>query len=136
MADSGIYNIFKANLINKEVDLEADTIKVALYDNTHDFTATQTAYSTTNELAAAGEYTQGGFTLTAMAVTSGATTKWDAGDAVWAGATFTAYGALIYDSSVADNPICTIDFGGAKTVASGTFTIEWNADGIITLATA
>ena len=110
--------------------------KRQLYDATHDFTASQTAYSTTNELAAAGEYTQGGYTLTDCTVASGATTSWDAEDAAWAGATFTAYGALIYDSTVADNPIATIDFGGAKTVAAGTFTIEWNASGIITLATA
>ena len=136
MGSSGIYNIFKANLMNKEVDLEADTIKVALYDDSHDFTATQTAYNSTNELAAAGGYTQGGKTLTAKTVTSGTTTKWDAEDCAWASATFTAYACMIYDDDVADNPICSIDFGGAKTVAAGTFTIQWHTDGIITLATA
>jgi len=136
MASSGIYNIFKANLMNKVVDLEVDTIKVALMGSTHDFTAADTAYITDNELAAAGEYTQGGYTLTAMTVAGTTTVAWDAEDAAWAGATFTAYGALVYDSTTADNPICTIDFGGAKTVAAGTFTIEWDAAGIITLATA
>jgi len=137
MGSSGIYNIFLANLMNKEVDLEADTIKVALYDDSHDFTATATTYSTTNELAAAGNYTQGGKTLTAMAVTVGATTKWDAEDCAWAAATFTAYAAVIWDDTTGDdNPICSIDFGGAKTVAAGTFTLQWDAAGIITLASA
>ena len=56
---SGIYNRFKANLMNKVVDLESDTIKVALYDNSHAFTATDTEYTTTNELAnGVGGYTR------------------------------------------------------------------------------
>jgi len=33
-----------------------------------------------------------------------------------------------------DDLICSIDFGGAQTVTAGTFTIQWHADGIITLA--
>ena len=131
---SGIYNRFKANLMNKEVDLEADTIKVALYDNSHSFTATDTDYTTSNELATAGGYTQGGAALAGKAVTEAATTKWDATDLAWTSASFTAYHAVIYDSSVSNDLICSIDFGGAQTVSSGTFTIQWHADGIITLA--
>jgi hypothetical protein len=132
---SGIYSRFKANLMNKEVDLEADTIKVALYNNSHTFTATDTAYTTTNELATAGNYTQGGAALAGKAVTEGATTKWDATDLSWSSATFTAYYAVIYDDTLVGNDlICCIDFGGAKTVTSGTFTLQWSVDGIITLA--
>ena len=131
---SGIYNRFKANLMNKEVDLEADTIKVALYNNSHSFTATDTDYTTTNELATAGGYTQGGAALAGKAVTEAATTKWDATDLAWTSATFTAYHAVIYDSSVSNDLICSIDFGGAQTVTNGTFTIQWDTDGIITLA--
>jgi hypothetical protein len=74
--------------------------------------------------------------LAGKAVTEGATTKWDATDAAWTEATFTAYHAVLWDDTAADSLICSIDFGGAKTVASGTFTIQWHADGIITLATA
>jgi len=132
---SGIYNRMKANLMNKVVDLEADTINVALYDNTHVFTATDTAYTSTNELATAGGYTQTGAALTTKAVTEAATTKWDADDTAWTSATFSAYHAVIYDSTLAGNDlIANIDFGGVQTVSSGTFTIQWNASGIITLA--
>jgi len=131
---SGIYSRFKANLMNKVVDLEADTIKVALYDNSHSFTATDTDYTTTNELATTGGYTQGGATLAGKAVTEASTTKWDATDLDWTSATFTAYHAVIYDSTAGNDLICSIDFGGAKTVASGTFTIQWDSAGIITLA--
>jgi len=132
---SGIYNRFKANLMNKIVDLEADTIKVSLYDNSHAFAAGDTVYTTTNELATAGGYTQGGAALAGKAVTEAATTKWDATDLAWTSATFTAYHAVIWDDTVGtDDLICSIDFGGAKTVTAGTFTLQWDAAGIITLA--
>ena len=49
-------------------------------------------------------------------------------------ATFTAYHAVIYDTSVSNDLIASIDFGGAKAVVAGTFTIQWDAAGIITLA--
>ncbi len=120
--------------MNKIVDLEGDTIKITLYDNSHSFTATDTDYTTDNELATTGGYTQSGNTLGSKAVTEAATTKWDAADTAWTSATFTAYHAVIYDSTASNDLIASIDFGGAKTVAAGTFTIQFDAAGIITLA--
>ena len=99
---SGIYNRFKANLFNKVVDLEGDTIIVALYDNSHAFTATDTNYTTTNELATTGGYTRGDKELAGGAVTEAATTKWDGTDTAWTAATFTAYHAVIYDETAGD----------------------------------
>ena len=131
---SGIYNRFKANLMNKEVDLEADTINIALYDNSHAFTATDTDYTTDNELATTGGYTQGGVALADLDVVEAATTKWDATDPEWAAATFTTRHAVIYDTSVTNDLICSIDFGADQTVAAGTFKIQFDAAGIITLA--
>lgn len=130
---SGIYSRFKANLMNKVVDLEGDTIKVTLYDTNHSFTASDTDYTTDNELATTGGYTQGGMTLTTKAVTEAATTKWDADDVAWTSATFSAFHAVIYDSTASNDLIASIDFGGEKAVAAGTFTIQWDANGIITL---
>jgi hypothetical protein len=134
---SGIYNVFKGKLMTKALNLGTggDTIKVALYDGSHAFTATDTVYTATNELAdAVGGYTRDSKTLTGQSVTTGATTKWDADDVAWTSATFTAYHAVVYDSTDTKSLICSIDFGGAKTVAAGTFTISWDAAGIITLA--
>ncbi len=132
---SGIYSRFLENLMKKQVDLVNDTINVALYDDVHGFTASDTDYTTDNELATAGGYTQGGQALDAKAVaTAGVTTAWDAANEAWAAATFTAYHAVLYDVSVSNDLIASIDFGGAKTVAAGTFTIQWSASGIITLA--
>ena len=133
---SGIYNCFKGDLMEKQVDIgnAGDTIKVALYDNSHAFSAADTVYTATNELAATGGYTTGGATLAGQAVTTAATTKWDGTDTAWSAATFTAYHAVVYDVTNTNSLICSIDFGAAKTVSSGIFTIQWNADGIITLA--
>lgn len=134
---SGIYNRFKANLMNKEVDLEADTIKVALLSADHSFSATHNTWSqvSANEIAGTGNYTTGGATLGNKTVTQAATTKWDADNTAWANATFTAAHAVLYDDTHAtDDLIMSLDFGGAQTIAGATFTINWHSDGIITLA--
>jgi len=135
---SGIYNRLKANLMNKVVDLEADTIKIALMDTNHSFTATHNNWSevSANEIAddSGNGYTAGGETLANLAVTQAATTKWDnTVDIAWSSATFTAYHAVIYDTTASNDLICSLDFSGAKTVSSGTFTIQFDAAGIITL---
>jgi len=131
---SGLYERFKANLMNKEVDLEGDVIKVALLNNSHSFTATDNTWSqvSANELASGNGYTTGGATLAGMSVTQASATKWDATDSVWTDATFVAYHAVIYQS-VSGNLIASIDFGGAKTVTGGTFTVTWNIAGIVTV---
>ena len=133
---SGIYNRFKANLMNKEVDLEADVIKVILLDSSHTFAAGNDVLGdvSANELSSGSGYTTGGNTLASKSVTQAVTTKWDAADRNWTAATFTADHAVIYDTSVTDNLIASIDFGGAKAVVAGTFTIQWDSAGIITLA--
>ena len=133
---SGIYNRFKANLMNKETDLEGDTIKVALMDSSHSFTATNNTWSdvSANEISGTG-YTANGQDLANKAVTQAATTKWDADNSAWTSATFSTSHAVIYDDTMAnDDLICSIDFGGSQSVSSGTFTIQWHTDGIITLA--
>jgi hypothetical protein len=40
-------------------------------------------------------------------------------------ASFTANGALIYNSSQSNKAVAVIAFGGDKTVTSGTFTIQF-----------
>lgn len=135
---SGLYNRFKANLMNKIVDLEGDTIKVMLLDDSHAFSAAHNVIGdvSANEISGTG-YTAGGGTLAGKTVTQAATTKWDANDIQWTSATFTAYHAVIYDDTVVtDDLICSIDFGGAQEVTAGTFKIQWHVNGIITLATA
>ena len=102
-----------------------NTFKLALYDNSASFTAATTAYTATNEVAASGTYTAGGGTLTNVTPTSSGTTAFtDFNDLSFTSATITAFGALIYNDTAAGDPtVCVLDFGGAKTSTSGTFTI-------------
>lgn len=134
---SGIYTAFKEDLMTKAVNLGTggDTIKVALLNNSHSFSAANSVWGdvSANELANGNGYTTNGETLGSQAVTAGTTTKFDAADTAWTSASFTAYHAVMYDSTNTSSLICSFDFGGAKTVASGTFTIAWHTDGIITL---
>lgn len=134
---SGIYTVFKEDLMTKTVNLGSggDTIKVGLMNNSHSFSAANAVWGDVSANEASGtNYTAGGATLGTQTVTAGATTKWDAADTSWATVTITAYHAVLYDTTNTSSLICSFDFGGAKTATAGTFTIQWDAAGIITLA--
>ena len=107
-----------------------DTFKLALYDNSASFTAATTAYTPTNEVANSGTYAAGGGTLVNVTPTSSGTTAFtDFGDLSFTSATITAFGALIYNDTAAGDPaVCVLDFGGAKTSTSGTFTVIFPTD--------
>ncbi len=132
---SGVYNRFKANLMNKIADMEADVVKVMLLDDNHAFNAAHNVIGDVsgNEVAGAG-YVAGGVTLANKAVTQATATKFDADDVEWAASTITAHYAVLYDDTIGtDDLICCIDFGENKSTVNGTFKITWNASGIITL---
>jgi hypothetical protein len=133
---SGTYDVWRTEILKKTVDMVNDTVKCALYNNSFSFATDLAAYATTNELATAGGYTQGGATLANKAVTTASNKgKFDADDVAWTTATFSAYFALLYDDTTATKyPIACIDFGGVQTVTGGTFTIQWSASGIISVS--
>ena len=84
---------FKAEILDEQHDLVADTIKIALYTSSASLGAGTTAYSTSNEISGTG-YTAGGVELTSRTVsTSGTTAFFDADDPTWTSASFTATGS-------------------------------------------
>ena len=120
---------FKAEILDEQHDLVADTIKIALYTSSASLGAGTTAYATTNEITGTG-YTAGGVTLGSKTVdTSGTTAYFDAADPSWTSASFTANGALIYNDTNSDKAIAVLAFGGDFTVAGGTFQIVFPAAG-------
>jgi hypothetical protein len=130
MAFSGNYmcTSFKVELmkgVHNFTTGTGNTFKLALYNNSASFTAATTAYTASNEVSASGSYSAGGGALTNVTPTSSGTTAFtDFADLSFTSATITAYGALIYNDSAAGDPtVCVLDFGGAKTSTSGTFTI-------------
>lgn len=140
MADV-IYNSFKAKIMDGSIDLDTDTIKVALVtatytpnQDTHDFFD-----DVTNEVSGTG-YTAGGATLASKTVTADTTDNegvFDAADVTWSTSTITARGAVIYKSTGTASTsalICYLDFGSDQSSSAGDFTIQWNAEGILNLA--
>ena len=130
MAFSGNYmcTSFKVELMKGVHNFTTGTgneFKLALYNNSASFTAATTAYTNTIEVANSGSYAAGGGALTNVTPTSSGTTAFtDFADLSFTGATITAYGAMIYNNTAAGDPsVCILDFGGAKTSTSGTFTI-------------
>ena len=120
---------FKSEILQEGHQLATATIKIALYTSTASLDATTTAYSSSNEVSGTG-YTATGVTLTSATVaTSGTTAYFDAADPTWTSASFTARGALIYNSSNSNKAIAVLDFGGDFTVAGGTFKITLPAAG-------
>lgn len=138
MADV-IYNSAKTKLLNGNIDLDTDTIKVALV--TSSYTPDQDSHDffddVTDEVSGTG-YSGGGAALANKTVTQDNTNNrgvFDADDATWTTSTITARGAVLYkDSGVASTSplICYFDFTSDKSSTAGDFTIQWNASGILT----
>jgi hypothetical protein len=79
---------------------------------------------TTNDAGTA--YTAGGEDLTSVTpVLDSSTAVCDFDNVSWTSATFTANGALIYNSSKSNKAVCAIAFGGDKTATNGTFTVQF-----------
>ncbi len=106
-----------------------DTFKVALYTAAASLDATTTVYTTSGEVVGSG-YTAGGNTLTISVTPVAAnnssgtpTSYWSFANTSWAGASFTARGALIYNSTEGNKSVAVLDFGSDKTVNNDTFQI-------------
>jgi hypothetical protein len=114
---------FKQQILLGEHDLDTDVIKLALYTSAANLTAATTVYATANEVVGTG-YVAGGNTLTGATVSlSGTTSFVDFNNTTWNPASFTARGALIYNSSKSNKAIAVLDFGADKT-ATTTFTVQ------------
>lgn len=123
-----------ANSWKKEIldgtHLSSNTYKIALYTSSATLDKTTTAYTASNEVANGSGYTTAGATLSGFvsALTSDtANLTWS--DPSWASASFTARGALIYNSSVSNKAVIVIDFGADVTCTNGTFTVDLPASG-------
>ena len=125
---------FKKSLLDGDMDFRSaggDTFKLALYTSDATLNASTTAYSTTDEIPASGQYSAGGGNLV-NAGTSVATSTAivDFQDLSFTGVTINTRGALIYNSSssvTSNAAVAVLDFGSDKSVTAGTFTIQFPA---------
>ena len=131
---SAICNSFKVEILTGTHNFTAstgDTFNLALYTDSATLNKSTTAYSSSNEItnASGSAYSAKGNALTSVTpVLSTDTAVCDFANSSWSSASFTARGCLIFNDTAAGDPaVCAIDFGGNKTVTSGTFTIEFPA---------
>jgi len=152
----GMCTSFKAEVLLAVHDFRVtsgDTFKIALYSAAASLDANTTAYTASNEITGTN-YTAGGKTLTNLGVTaSNGSSAQGTGYATfsnvtWAAATFTARGALIYNTTPSANgtantaltnpAVAVLDFGSDKTVSAGDFTIVFpsanNTTAIVSIA--
>lgn len=151
-ATSGVFGALIEDTLENTtaIDLNADSFKVALFNNTTapdvDATSAASAYTggtwtTTNEVDDGTNWDAGGEPLlTPTSTRATGVYTFDGVDTTQGGANTTlanVYGCLVYDDTittpVADQGVCFNDFGGAQSVTSGDFTVQWHANGIFTI---
>ena len=108
-----------------------NTFKIALFTAASTINASTPTYNTAlvGEVPTGNGYTQGGQILTITTTptsgdTNGTTAYWSFANVVWTPATFTARGAMIYNTSQSNASVCILDFGADKT-CQNSFTIQF-----------
>jgi len=151
-SNSKIFSSFITDVLNNTtaMDLNSDTLKAALYNNTtapdQTVTSANTAYNvgqwtSTNEVSDGTNWDAGGEPLTSVSSDfSSNVYTLDATDTPQGGASTTlanVYGCLVLDDTiatpVAKQGICYNYFGGVQSVTAGTFTIVWHGSGVMAL---
>ena len=133
---SAICSSFKQELLQGKHSFESSgghTFKLALFDSNANLGASTTDYSTSEEITntSGTAYTAGGATLTNQGVSLSSTTAFtDFADVTYSSASFTANGAILYNTTTdggsgTTDAVCVIAFGGDKTASNGTFKIEF-----------
>jgi hypothetical protein len=131
-----IANSFKKELLEGEHNFKSaggDVFKLALYTAGATLTSATTAYITSGEVDASGQYSAGGGDLVnaGTSMTAGVA-RVDFNNLSFTGVTLTARGALIYNTTTdggtgTTDAVAVLDFGGDKTATAGTFTIQFPA---------
>lgn len=146
-SNSKIFSAYITDALNNTAALDnnADTFRAALFDNS--ITPSQTVSSANSQFGAgvwaggevfdAAEWPTGGEALTGVA--SGFASNvytFDADNTVSTGTSATlaaVFGCLVYNDTTLNQGISFNYFGGTNSVTDGTFTVLWNASGILTL---
>jgi len=128
-------NSFKVEILNGihafgtsviRATTDPDVFKIALYTSAANLSADTTVYTTDNEISGAG-YVAGGNTLVVSQVptSSGTTSFLNFQNSTWSSASFTANGALIYNSTQGNKAVAVLAFGGDKTCLLQDFTVQF-----------
>ena len=127
-----IANSFKKELLEGQHEFQfgGDKFKLALYSSSATLNSATTSFTTTGQVGNSGSYTSGGGALVqpnpSTSVASGVAIV-DFNDLSFTGATITARGALIYNTSATNKAVAVLDFTSDKVSTDGTFTIIFPA---------
>jgi hypothetical protein len=125
----GLTTSFKLEILEAVHDFTTDTFKIAVYTSAAILGPNTTVYTSSNEVTSAG-YTAGGQVLTGVIVSSGSGVAYVTfNNLTWSNVTFTARGALIYNSSKGNKSVAVYNFGTDQTAgALNVFNIAMPAD--------
>ena len=127
----GQCTVFKKNCLSGLENFAAGTsyvYKIALYTALANLSYETLIYTTTNEITGTG-YTAGGNTLTPIVpATTDQVAYISFQNTTWNPASFTARGALIYNSTTSA-AVCVLNFGSDKTCSNQTFTVTFPTAG-------
>ena len=109
-----------------------NTFKIALYTSSASLGSTTTAYTATGEVANGSGYTTGGeiLVVSTTPTSSGTIMLLSFSDVTWAGASFTARGALIYNSTNANRSVAVLDFATDQTGTGNNFIIRFPSSNV------
>lgn len=140
MANTYLYTPFLTKLLNGGgIDLDTDTIKVALLTSAYTPSKLHSTYADVSgsEVANGNGYATGGATLGSKTVTQDNTNfwaTWDAADPSWPSSIITARYAVFYKSTGTPSTsflIALVDFGSNLSTNNSDFSVAINASGIL-----
>ena len=114
----GLTNSFKQDMLQAGQNIITDTLYMSLYTAFSSIGQATTAYTTDNEVSEDGTgYTAGGNQVTGAVLSTDVQTgtvyvNFD--NVSWPDASFTARGALIYNTSSSNKSVLVLDFGADK----------------------
>ena len=131
-----VCNTFKQEMLEGKHNFAAtssDTFKIALFTSSASLGATTTDYSTSNETTntSGTAYVAAGQSVTGGSTAAIAYVDWST-NPQWTSASFTANGAMIYNTTTGSgtgttDAVCILAFGADFTASNGTFTITFPA---------
>lgn len=137
-------NSLRKTLADGTIDLDSDTVMCAMLTSGYTLNAAHSIFAdvSANEVASGSGYTTGGVALANKSMTlTGAVGKFTADPATWAGITKTYRYLVLYSLKTINgvtNPLIAlilVDNTPADIViTSADYSVQWNANGILTLS--
>ena len=110
---------FKREILEGVHNFLTDTFKIALYTSTATLGPKTVVYTSSGEVTSQGTYAAGGQILTGTILSTGSGVAYVTfNNLTWTSVSFTARGALIYNSSKGNKSVAVYNFGTDQTAGA------------------